>query len=519
MSALKSNLQALQEDLKKHGVDARIEPTLPERAAFKEAKQALEACDDPKERKALMAQVKACKQEYVLVFHEYFAQIHPTLLYEHGEDKVFWQYDEESGTYVEYVYPVVRGYVLKLLIEEDMKDHAREATVRDIMARYRATYPERGVRYDEFDNDDAWFHAANGWVNLDTLTLEPHTPQRLSRRVSSVVYDKNALCPTYDKFLDEDIQLRKDEIRVLDQFSGLILTRDMRNQKMLTIIGRPGSGKSTLIETWFDILGDMAVQKKLTDIVGDRARFLGADLAGRTLCWFDEVEPKRSEFDNSLGTKITGKTIEVERKGIQGSAAVPNHMKVVLTANSLPYASTQGIYRRLLYLQFNRSFTSEGIVDRSLQDKLAKERPGILNRMLRGLADIRKMGGFTLIEGQEEVIEEYKVSSDPIAEFLDTYFEPVFEWKEGIDTPIPTKDLYEAFKATIGEPRWVQLTPQRFGRMLGYQPLERFQHIKSVRTNSSRLWAGMRLKEGFEWSDDIGGHRAIVEVGARHDTF
>lgn len=513
-----NNLAALQDDLKKHGIDAKIEPTLPERASFKEAQKAVSEYDgdDDKEYKKLLATLKARKQEYLTVFHEHVAAEYPTLLYERGEDKVFWTYNEDTGVYDELTYAIVRGYVLSLLIEEDMKESAKETVAKDVLARYRAVYTERGVRYEDFDAEDAWFHAANGWVHLDTLAFEDHTPERLSLRVSAVAYDKDATCPTYDMFIDEDIQLKKDEVRVLDQFSGLILTRDMRHQKMLTIIGRPGSGKSTLIELWREVLGDMAVQLHLNEVVGDNARFIGGELAGRTLCWFDEVEPKKSEFDNALGEKITGSTITIERKGINGRPKVPNYLKNILTANSLPYASTQGIYRRIIYIEFNHSFTSDGTVDRDLPTKLRSEMSGVLNRMLRGLADMRKMGGFTVIEGQEDRIEEYKVSSDPIAEFLDTYFDPIPEWVEGVHEPINSKDMFEAFKVTMGDLRWVHLTPQKFGRMLAYQPVERFHCMKSVRTMDARQWKGVALKRGYEWQEMASGALTIVESRGGH---
>lgn len=440
--------------------------------------------------------LRVVRQEYVDTFHDYFAHVHPFLRYEIGEEKVYWDYNEDTGVYDELSGSTAREYVISLLIKEGLRDTATEAYARNCLARYRAVYTDRGNRYDAFDKDGDWFHAGNCWVHLVKLTTEPHTPKRLSRKVSAVAYDATAVCPTYDKFLDTDVQLKKDQVRVIDQYSGLILTSDVIYGKMLTIIGKPGSGKSTLLDTWSYILGDHVTQKRLTDLAGDGFRFAGGDLVGKSLLWFDEVDVKRSDLGNNLGNLITGKKIRVERKGINGILQVNNTVKCVLTANNLPMSSEHGMYRRLIHIPFERSFYDDGTQINNIFDTMCTEGSGILNRMLTGLHDIRKMHGFTVIEGHEESIEEYKMSSDVIAEFLGTFFEPA-----GDDDTVETKDIFEAYVHFVGDKTGMLLTPQRFGRMLASQPLMRFQRIKPVRKTTSRKWSGLRLQEGYSWEN------------------
>jgi putative DNA primase/helicase len=366
-------------------------------------------------------------------------------------------------------------------------------------------YSERGSRYNDFDDVGDFFHAHNGWVNLVKGVLEPHTPERMSRRKSAVVFDKDARCPLYDTFLDTDMRLEKDQVRVVDQFSGLCLVGDISHQKMLTLIGRPGCGKSTLLNAWVHTLGDMSVERKLTELTGDAMRFAGSTFVGATLCWFDEVDVKKAEMGNTLGTLITGSHINIERKGVNGILRGRNTMKCVLTANRLPNAAELGIYRRLILIELKHSFSDSGDARLDVGRRLEEEASGILNRMIRGYQDLKKMGTFTMIAGHEDIIETYKAQSDTVAEFLDTYFEPVLGDgdddydDEGIEGVV----LRDAYNHFTNNKSFILLTPQKFGRLLASQPLTRFAKIESrvVRKgdNTVRIWSGLRLKNEYEF--------------------
>lgn len=464
----------------------------PERIAYKKF------INDPenKESKDYYKIKKSLQEAYRLAFHNYVAEVYPHLLFEIGEDKGYWNYDEKEGVYNELSVVTAKEWVIKLLIDDDLIASANEATAKTILSRFRACYQERGVAYDDFDKLVGWFHAANGWVNVNTLEFEPHTPERYSRRKSAVEYNKEATCPLYDKFLDEQVQLQKDQVRAIDQFSGLLLTPDITKQKMLVLIGKPGCGKSTLLDLWSDVLGDMATQNSLHEIASESFRFRGDTLVGRTLCWFDEVEVTRSNVGNSLINLITGQQIRVERKGINGIIASQNQLKCVLTANTLPRSAEMGIYRRMILIYLNYSFYDNMTDNKNIRQLLRDEASGVLNRMLRGLHDITANDGFVRIEGHDDLIEEYKASSNTVAEFLDEHFD--FDY----DAPkLSTKVLLEAYKNYANDKYISSLTPQRFGVLLNSHGLAKFDKVVAVRgAQGERMWAGLKLKEWYELS-------------------
>jgi hypothetical protein len=278
--AKKSPLDKLNEELASMGIDEikDVDPC-PERTYYFKL---LEETDftDKKEVSAL----KGAQEAFLNAFHNYFASVYAHLLFEIGEDKIYWLYNDTTGVYDEMNFSTVRGLILKLMIEDGLQGRATEMTAKTVLARYRSLYAERGCAYEDFDSNSGWFHAKNGWIDVKTLKFVGHSPERLSRRVSDVVYDKKAVCPMYDKFLDEQMQLQKDQVRVIDQFSGLLLTPDITKQKMLVLVGKPGCGKSTLLDLWSDVLGDCATQKGLNEIASESFRFGGSTLVGKTMC-------------------------------------------------------------------------------------------------------------------------------------------------------------------------------------------------------------------------------------------
>ena len=197
--------------------------------------------------------VKKLKQltdKYVANFYKYFAIKYPHLLFEVGEDKSYWNYNQEEGIYEGLNFSTVRGLVAQLMIDEGFDAVVTETAVKNILLKYRAVFTNRKATFDSFVSHEDYFHVANGWLNTRTRCLSPHTPERLSLYKSKVSYNPEATGVLYNKMLDEEYQLPKDAVRVIDQFSGYLLTHSVDQQKMLVFEGRPGCGKSTLPRIW-----------------------------------------------------------------------------------------------------------------------------------------------------------------------------------------------------------------------------------------------------------------------------
>lgn len=435
-------------------------------------------------------------------FYKFVARELPHLIFEKDNEHQYFLYDEKTGLYEDLSDVFIKELVTRLYIKEGFAEKGKVGEVRQCLLRMRAMFPERGVKLEDFDNTTDWFHCANGWVQVNTREFQPHTPTRLSRFAATVHYDAKATAPTYERMMSS-YSLPTDQVRVLHQFSGLCLTGDIRQQKMLVLLGRPGCGKSTVVEIWRKILGQLSVVKSLTTFSNEGAvRFIGGSLIGKTLIHFDEADVKRAELGAHVSNLVTGDTIDVERKAVNGNVDVQNRLKCILSANKLP-PGQDGIFRRMILIKFEKSFTDDMVADRGLPEKLVTEMSGILNLMLDGLADLRKMGTFTEIAGHDELIEEYKEESDIMAEFLSTFFDPTNDFSEEEGTAnhgIPSNVMFATYRNwsdSHGVGGLLKLTPQKFGRMLANTSLNKFAKVHSFKgTGGVRHWRGVKPRKG-----------------------
>ncbi len=463
----------------------------PQRVAYKKHLQAQDWEDEDWFKK-----LKELRKNYLLAYHLYVAEVYPHLLYERGEDKTFWNYQDE-GTYTQLSFAEVRSMVIALLIEDDMNAEATETNVKNILNRYRAENPDRAASLDDFVATGDWLHVQNGWLNIATLTLEPHTSARRSLHKTAVVYDPKAVCPLYDKFLDVDTQMPADQVRVLDQFSGYVLTPRIDQQKMLILEGRPGCGKSMLPEIWLEMLGKKGTTSSLQSLNSNEIRFMGDVFAHKQLCFFDEANPKTQNINEYFQNMVTKPYITVERKGIQEKVDVRNTLKMVLSLNEMPDHMPPGMERRYRHIMFTRSFTDEDIADPEYKNKIVKhELSGVLNRMLRGLQDLNKMGGLTVIDGESDRKRNYSLSSDDFSAFLEEHFEPS---NDGV-TRYTFQQMRDAFVAEYPKAYHKQLSIRGFNKKILANRLPEFKYITTAKSGGERGYRGLKLKDGHNFS-------------------
>lgn len=495
MSSQKSSIEKLNKELLAVGIDAikDVDPC-PERTRY----YAHLAIEFEERKDDWNKKFKSLRENYLSVYYKVVAEKYEFLLYEKTNDKVYWNYNEETGVYDELSFPEVRNLIIAMLIKDDFNDKANEAAVKSILNKYRSAFKDRGKFYDDFTSNDEWFHANNGWVNLETLEFQAHTSDRLSRFSSAIPYRPDAICPLYDSFLDVESRMPADQVRVLDQYSGYILTNTIEAKQMLIFEGRPGSGKSMLPEIWQAILGKKAVAMSLKKLSGDNNRFSGDELAGKNFCFIDEASPKTKDINESFQNLVTQPTITVERKSIQEKPVVKNQLKMILSLNEMPDHMPPGMLRRYRHILFKRSFYDEGVQDTKIQETILKdELSGVFNRMLKGLADYKKMGGFTVIAGDEERRQEYDLISDDFSSFLNEHFEPVPSSDD--EVRYSYKEVRDAFVAEYPKKYNAQLSIQGFNKKLISNRLAKFSRINKSRKKGQRGYIGFKLKEGHNF--------------------
>jgi P4 family phage/plasmid primase-like protien len=337
--------------------------------------------------------------------------------------------------------------------------------------------------------------AANGLVVLDAdggPALRPHTPRFFSTFALPYQYDPGAPEPSvWLKFLDDLWAGDPASVRELRKWFGYALTPDVSHQKILLLIGSPGSGRSTIKDVLSGVVGRRNVAS--TSAVALADRFGLEPIMGKTLAILGDARAGDSHDTAVMMDRLLrisgGDPVEVNRKGRPMLHDVLLHARLVIVSNEMPNFrdSSKAIVRRYLPLCTPRSF--EGREDRSLPRRLAQELPGLLNWAIAGRAQLAEDGGFITPASAEDLIADAKALASPVSEFV------AEECVLGPDQDVTVEEIWNRWKEWALRNGHQPSHKHLFGRNLkaatGYK-------IKQVRPRSDdarvRTYTGIGLR-------------------------
>ena len=331
-----------------------------------------------------------------------------------------------------------------------------------MVARAKA---EAGVAVptEVFDQHPFLLNVANGCLNLRKGRLGPHDRSHFLTKCSTVRYDPEALCPTWERFLLEVFAGRVDIIDYVQRAVGYSLTGDTSEQCLHLMHGSGSNGKSTFLEVLQALFGDYGIQADFSTFLdgktNDGPRNDVARLAGARMVRSSEVgEGKR--FNESLVKALTGSETIAARFLFSESFEFSPTFKLWFAANHKPVirGTDHAIWRRVRLLPFDVQFTEEQ-KDRQLKQKLLAELPGILAWAVAGclLWQERGLGAPADVQA---ATEEYRRESDVIGSFLEDSCET------GAGLEVAATDLYQAFKRWAKDNGEYELSQTAFGRRL-----------------------------------------------------
>lgn len=296
------------------------------------------------------------------------------------------------------------------------------------MAEEAAPYLHVAPEY--LDADPFQINVANGTLRIqknandaDYVRLHPHDPADLITKQSPVVFDPQARCPTFDRFLAE-VQPKAEMRRFLMQWQGLSLTGDVSEQKLCFFWGSGKNGKSTFVDVCAFLGGDYSATVPIETFLNEgRSRNAGqatpdlAILPGVRHLRTSEPE-KGAKLAEALIKLVTGGEPILARHLNQDYFRFYPQFKLTMSGNHEPaiLGTDEGIWRRLKKVPWSVTIPDDKI-DPHLSDKLRAEASGILNRLLDGLRDWLDHG----LVWPEDVIQataDYRRDSDPCGLFV-----------------------------------------------------------------------------------------------------
>lgn len=351
------------------------------------------------------------------------------------------------------------------------------------MIALASTEPGVPVRVDALDADPMAFNTVSGTIDLRSGQVRPHAQSDLITKLAPVVYDPDARCPTWDKFLS-DVFGDHDLIGFVRRAAGYSLTGHVHEHILVFCHGSGANGKSTFLNVLRAVFGDYGLQLDPAVLVAgahEQHPTGLSDLRGARFVATVETEQGRRLNESLVKSLTGGDPIRARRMHKDYFEFMPAH-KLWFAGNHLPRinGTDLGIWRRLALLPFAAEFSGSR-ADRRMGERLAAEAAGILAWAVRGCLEWQETG-LHIPTAVTEATAGYRASQDHIGRFL-------ADCCVVADTAYVSSQAlrarYEAWCAEQGERPW---TAQAVGRELSSRGFD------NGRVGSDRrAWLGLGL--------------------------
>jgi putative DNA primase/helicase len=296
------------------------------------------------------------------------------------------------------------------------------------LARNQSGIP---IRQEQLDADPWLINCQNGILDLKTLKLEKHDPNRLITKIARTYYDETAYSPLWDSFLKRIFNDNQTLITYLQKIVGVALTGKTL-QAVFILHGIGANGKSTFLEVIRRLLGDYAQQADFNTFIEQKNQTIREDLA--SLCGARCVMASESDngkyLSEALVKQITGGEAIRSRFLYGRSFEYVPTFNIFLATNHKPnvQGTDHGIWRRLKLVPFDVTIP-EGERDENLLEKLLEELPGIFAWAVDG-CNMWQEDGLDEPEEVKAATRAYREDNDVLNDFINDRLEFSSEFKE-----------------------------------------------------------------------------------------
>ena len=282
--------------------------------------------------------------------------------------------------------------------------------------------PGIAITPDAFDVNPWLFSVSNGVLYLKTGRFRERIREDLITKLSPVVFDPTASCPTWLRFLGRIFQDDQRVITYVQHIVGYCLTGLTIEQVFFLLWGTGSNGKSTLLKVLLKLFGDYGLQMPAETFLSrtqdgratpDLARLQGARLAvaieSDEGCRLAEGSIKQmTGSDRIAARRLYQDFIEFE----------PTH-KILFATNHKPRVrdNTHAMWRRMRLIPFEAQIP-DSEQDPTLPDKLLAEQSGILNWALAGCLTWQQAGRLRTPDPVIAATASYRTEQDVLDDFL-----------------------------------------------------------------------------------------------------
>ncbi|CAL9530967.1 hypothetical protein SUDANB176_04051 [Streptomyces sp. enrichment culture] len=330
----------------------------------------------------------------------------------------YWARDSEGDDVIASVQTMLRE------LRKSEKDQRRSQYLgsrqrRDNVVDMLKGLPE--VRYSgAWDAQEYLLAAPNGVIDLRTGELREGEPDQRITRAVTVAYDPAASCPRWERFIAEIFAHDPELPAYVQRLLGYGITGSTKEQCFAVLYGAGSNGKSTLLTTLRELLGDHAATVPF-DMFTTSGKARGGPeaemLVGARLALASETNRSAVLDSAAIKNATGGEEITVNPKYRKPYAFKPQAL-ILLASNYKPIVREQdnGTWRRIKLIPFLQRFEGDS-KDLDLENTLRSERAGILAWLVRGAVDWYA-NGLADPASVREAIADYREESDTLAGFM-----------------------------------------------------------------------------------------------------
>lgn len=338
------------------------------------------------------------------------------------------------------------------------------------------------VSIDQLDANPWLLHCTNGVLDLRTGELRAHRQEDLITKSTGVLFDPEATSPTFDAFLERSMP-DAEKRAFLIRHAGSALSGVIRDHALVIHIGGGRNGKGVWTNALLHALGDYgadAPSELLMQKRGETHPTEKLTLWGRRFVSVSETEEGQS-LNVALVKRLTGGD-PITARGMRQDFFTfqPTH-KLAMQTNHRPTIreTKDAIWERVLLVEWTVTIPREER-DPQLGEKLRKEAPGILAKLVRGCMEWQKIG----LSPPASVLaatQRYRKEMDRIGAFLEEHC--VF----GINEKVPARDVFTRYTAWAANANMKAITQTAFGTAMGERG------IASRKAHGVIVYEGLRL--------------------------
>jgi putative DNA primase/helicase len=270
---------------------------------------------------------------------------------------------------------------------KEQAEHHPDSDPNALIAQAKS-FPDITLDPSTLDSDPYTLCTPAGIVDLRTGQLHKPDPARdFHSRVTSVA-PQVMPTPRWLRFLADtfgDDAEGQEMIDFLRRLFGYSITGDVGVQVLPFLYGQGGSGKSVLLDTVVQVLGDYASAAPPGFLLEHNTSTEDtAELHGRRLIVCSELKANERFDDRRIRLLTSGNRIKAER--IRGSYFFKPTHHLWLLGNHCPEVAAGGIAfrRRIRLVPFTRTVPASRCVDNLAYELVHHEGPGILHWLIEG---------------------------------------------------------------------------------------------------------------------------------------